>query len=211
MPTDLGGQAWSMLEWFLVNEQFGRVTNGLHWHVPGVYNVWIEASPEQVQRYVVPALRGEGGDAYAVTEADAGSDPSGITTTAVATDAGWRLNGEKWFVTSGDVARVLIVVANVIDGVGVNGTVIYRDLPMVAVTGEFDDAGAAIDAHFKFHGVRSSWSRRASCFHRDGSTCADDGAAFFWDWEYCHNAAAMAAASAVPDSCGAACFLRVRS
>jgi len=50
---------------------------------------------------------------------------------------------------------------------------------MVSVTGELDDAGAAIDAHFKFHGVRSTWSRRASCFHRDGSTCADDGAAFF--------------------------------
>src|SRR6201994_422305 len=116
MPTGLGGQGWTMREWFLVNEQFGRVTNGLHWHVPSVYNVWVEASPEQVQRYVVPALRGEGGDAYAVTEAEAGSDPSQIATTAVATDAGWRINGEKWFVTSGDVARVLIVVANVIDG-----------------------------------------------------------------------------------------------
>ncbi len=34
-----GGQGWSMLEWFLVNEQFGRVTNGLHWHVPNAYNV----------------------------------------------------------------------------------------------------------------------------------------------------------------------------
>jgi alkylation response protein AidB-like acyl-CoA dehydrogenase len=116
MPTALGGQGWCMREWFLVNEEFGRVTNGLHWHVPSVYNVWVEASPEQVQRYVVPALRGQGGDAYAVTEAEAGSDPSGIATTAVATDSGWRINGEKWFVTSGDVARVLIVVANVVDG-----------------------------------------------------------------------------------------------
>jgi acyl-CoA dehydrogenase len=116
MPAALGGQGWSMLEWFLVNEQFGRVTNGLHWHVPNVYNVWAEASAEQVERYVAPALRGEGGDAYAVTEAEAGSDPSGIATTAVRSDAGWRINGEKWFVTSGDVARVLIVVANVVDG-----------------------------------------------------------------------------------------------
>jgi acyl-CoA dehydrogenase len=114
MPVALGGQGWSMLEWFLVNEQFGRVTNGLHWHVPSVYNVWIEATPDQLQRYVVPALQGEGGDAYAVTEAEAGSDPSAIATTAVATDAGWRINGEKWFVTSGDVARVLIVMANVV-------------------------------------------------------------------------------------------------
>ena len=72
-----------MLEWFLVNEQFGRVTNGLHWHVPSAYNVLLQGTPDQVERYVVPALRGEGGDAYAVTEAEAGSDPGGIASTAV--------------------------------------------------------------------------------------------------------------------------------
>jgi acyl-CoA dehydrogenase len=113
---EYGGQGWSMLEWFIVNEQFGRVTNGLHWHVPNAYNVLTQGTPEQIERYLVPALRGEGGDAYAVTEAEAGSDPGGIASTAVATDGGWRINGEKWFVTSGDVARVLIVMANVVDG-----------------------------------------------------------------------------------------------
>ena len=117
IPVALGGQGWSMLEWFLVAEQFGRVTNGLHWHVPNVYNVWADASPAQFERYVPAALRGEGGDAYAVTEADAGSDPSGISTVAVPSgNGGFRVSGEKWFVTSGDVARVLIVVANVVDG-----------------------------------------------------------------------------------------------
>ena len=116
IATELGGQGWSMLEWFLVNEQFGRTTNGLDWWVPNVYNVWADASPEQFERYVPAALRGEGGDAYAVTEADAGSDPSGISTVAVPAGNGYRISGEKWFVTSGDVARVLIVVANVIDG-----------------------------------------------------------------------------------------------
>jgi acyl-CoA dehydrogenase len=115
VPAEHGGQGWSMVEWFLVNEQFGRVTNGLHWHVPNVYNVLLEGTPEQIERYVVPALRGEGGDAYAVTEAQAGSDPGAVAATAVATDDGWRINGEKWFVTSGDVARVLIVMANVAD------------------------------------------------------------------------------------------------
>jgi acyl-CoA dehydrogenase len=114
--VELGGQGWSMLDWFLVNEQFGRCTNGLDWWVPNVYNVWADASPEQFERYVPAALRGEGGDAYAVTEADAGSDPSGISTVAVPTGDGYRISGEKWFVTSGDVARVLIVVANVLQG-----------------------------------------------------------------------------------------------
>ena len=43
---------------------------------------------------------------------DAGSDPSGIETTAEPLPGGgWRIRGEKWFVTSGDVANVLVVVA----------------------------------------------------------------------------------------------------
>jgi len=112
-----GGQGWTMLEWFLVNEQFGRVTNGLHWHVPNTYNVLGAGSPEQIERYLRPALRGEaGGDAYAVTEAESGSDPSGIASTARPSEGGWVIDGEKWFVTSGDVAAVLIVMANVVDG-----------------------------------------------------------------------------------------------
>ena len=60
---EYGGQGWSMLEWFVVNEQFGRVTNGLHWHVPSAYNVLMQGTPDQIERYLLPALRGEGGDA----------------------------------------------------------------------------------------------------------------------------------------------------
>ncbi len=115
-PPEYGGQGWSRLEWVLVEEQFGRSTNGIYWHIPNAYNVWDHASPEQRERYLRPALRGELKDAYAVTEANAGSDPSRIESTAVRGDGGFRLNGEKWFVTSGDVATVLIVMANVIDG-----------------------------------------------------------------------------------------------
>jgi acyl-CoA dehydrogenase len=113
---EYGGQGWSRLEWALVEEQFGRSTNGIYWHVPNAYNVWDHASEAQRERYLRPALAGELKDAYAVTEAGAGSDPSRIETSAERTDSGYRINGEKWFVTSGDVAQVLIVMANVIDG-----------------------------------------------------------------------------------------------
>ncbi|MQA76394.1 MAG: acyl-CoA dehydrogenase [Solirubrobacterales bacterium] len=111
-----GGQGWTRVEWSLVEEQYGRTTNAIHWHVPQAYNVWAHGSNEQIDRYLRPALRGELKDAYAVTERDAGSDPSAIAATAVRTDAGFRLNGEKWFVTGGDHAAVYVVMANLIEG-----------------------------------------------------------------------------------------------
>src|SRR4051794_19827969 len=83
--TEQGGQGWTRLEWALVEEQYGRTTNALHWHVPNAYNVWAHASENQIERYLRPALRGELKDAYAVTERDAGSDPSAIVAEAVPT------------------------------------------------------------------------------------------------------------------------------
>jgi acyl-CoA dehydrogenase len=111
-----GGQGWTKTEWVLVEEQFGRSTNALSWHVPSAYNVLAAGSPEQIDRWLRPALRGELQDAYAVTEAGAGSDPSRIQTRAVRDGDGWVIDGEKWFVTSGDVAAVYVVVAMTDDG-----------------------------------------------------------------------------------------------
>jgi acyl-CoA dehydrogenase len=112
-----GGQGWTKLEWFLVEEQLGRSTNALSWHIPSAYNVLASGTPEQIERYLKPALRGELHDAYAVTEAEAGSDPSRIASTATRSGGSWILDGEKWFVTYGDVAAVYIVMANaLVDG-----------------------------------------------------------------------------------------------
>src|SRR3954467_1380603 len=106
-----GGQGWSHTEWFLVEEQLGRTTNALSWHMPAAYNVLAHGTQAQIDRYLKPALRGELHDAYAVTEEHAGSDPSRIATPARRVDGGWVLDGEKWFVTYGDVAAVYIVMA----------------------------------------------------------------------------------------------------
>src|SRR5689334_14704553 len=94
--SEHGGQGWSHVEWYLVEEQFGRSTNAISWHVPTAYNVLAHGSPEQIDRWLRPALRGELHDAYAVTEENAGSDPSGIATTATRTgDGHWRRSEER--------------------------------------------------------------------------------------------------------------------
>lgn len=127
-----GGQGLGFFQQVLVEEQWGRATGAL-WDVP-----WRPAIPlrygseDQKDRYLRPACRGDRRDAYAITEADAGSDPSMVTTTATRAGDGWILNGEKWHVTSGDVADFFLVHANV-DGDPAQATVFFvdKDLPGV--------------------------------------------------------------------------------
>ena len=128
-----GGQGWSMMEHVIVHEELGRVTNGLWWLMGGGYNVLALGTPAQIDRYLRPTLSGERADAYAVTERNAGSDASGIEATAERVAAGFRLRGEKWFVTSGDHADYLIVMANVIDGTKRLPTLFLVDLPLDGV------------------------------------------------------------------------------
>jgi acyl-CoA dehydrogenase len=133
-----GGQGWSKVEWFLVEEQLGRSTNALSWHMPGAYNVLASGTPEQIDRWLRPALRGELHDAYAVTEERAGSDPSAIETTAERRGDGWVLNGDKWFVTYGDIAAVYIVMAEAGDGGGPTLFVVDAASPGIEIVDEPD-------------------------------------------------------------------------
>src|SRR5919204_3328389 len=113
---EVGGQGWSAFEQVLVQEELGRNTNGVWWNMGGGYNVLAFGTPEQIERYLKPTLRGERADSYAVTEGGAGSDAGGIAGTAERTANGWRIRAEKWFVTSGDISDFDIVMVNVVDG-----------------------------------------------------------------------------------------------
>ncbi len=117
MPAEWGGAGLSVLDQVIVEEEFGKATNCL-WDIPWrPANVLAYGTDEQRERFLLPVIRGERFDAFAVTEPGAGSDPSMGVTTATRTGGGWLINGEKWFVTCGDVADFLIVAADcVVDG-----------------------------------------------------------------------------------------------
>jgi butyryl-CoA dehydrogenase len=66
---------------------------------------------EQQERYLKPLARGEQLGAFCLTEPQAGSDASALKTRAERTSAGWRLNGVKQFITSGQNAQLAIVFA----------------------------------------------------------------------------------------------------
>jgi acyl-CoA dehydrogenase len=113
MPVELGGQGLSMVGQVALEEESGKATNGLGFAVVdrGPKELLEIATPDQIERYIAPVVRGEMKEAWAVTEPGAGSDVSGIASTAVRDGDDWILNGEKWFVTSEDEPGFYIVLA----------------------------------------------------------------------------------------------------
>ncbi len=101
MPAELGGGGATSLQQVLIQEQVGRVTNALAWCC-GTPPSWLPAvaTPDQLDRYVIPAIRGTAEECYAITEEGAGSDVDAIVATARLDGDEYLLNGEKWHVTS---------------------------------------------------------------------------------------------------------------
>jgi acyl-CoA dehydrogenase len=133
MPLEWGGQGLSILEQVVVQERLGQLTNALWDAVWRPANALRHCTPEQRERYLVPAIAGERRDCFAVTEEKAGSDPSLIETVAVRDGENYRLIGEKWFVTVGDVADFLIVQALVGPERAPTLFLVDKDLPGVSV------------------------------------------------------------------------------
>ncbi|RSN88428.1 acyl-CoA dehydrogenase [Streptomyces sp. WAC 05379] len=111
MPAEWGGAGLTIAEQVTVQEELGRLTGALWDMVWRPANALRFCTPEQRERFLVPVIKGERRDCYAVTEPGAGSDPQNLATTATKNDQGWVLNGEKWFVTVGDHADFMIVLA----------------------------------------------------------------------------------------------------
>lgn len=70
-----------------------------------------DGTEEQKARFLPDLIAGRAIGAFALTEADAGSDASAIRTRANRADGGYVLNGAKQFITSGKIAKLAMVFA----------------------------------------------------------------------------------------------------
>jgi alkylation response protein AidB-like acyl-CoA dehydrogenase len=112
MPTSVGGPGFTALQQVLVQEQCGRVTNGLAWAMATPPQWWpAVATDYQRERWLLPSVRGEKHEAYAITEEFAGSDVSELATTAHRDGDEYVINGTKWHVTSFNLADYVFVEA----------------------------------------------------------------------------------------------------
>jgi acyl-CoA dehydrogenase len=116
VPERYGGLELRTVDQVAVWEQLGRVTNALCWCFSEPHDWMFKAcNEEQLQRYVLPLMDGSRKECYAITERESGSDVV-IDTSAELTDEGYRINGEKWFVTSANHADYLFLQAKLTSG-----------------------------------------------------------------------------------------------
>ena len=116
VPKSQGGLELRIVDQVAVWEQLGRVTNALCWCFSEAHSWMFEAcTPDQVSRYILPLAKGERKECYAITESGSGSDVA-IETTARRTPGGYAITGEKWYVTSANLADYFILQARLTDG-----------------------------------------------------------------------------------------------
>ena len=152
-----GGQGYDVFQQMLIEEEWGRATGAL-WDLPWRPAIPLrQATPAQKERYLRPAAAGARRDAYAITEEGAGSDPTMVETTARRDGDAWVIDGEKWHVTSGDVADFFEVHAHV-DGDPAQATVflVDKELPGVRLVRTPAYMHTFVFEHpiFAFEGVR---------------------------------------------------------
>jgi acyl-CoA dehydrogenase len=115
-PEDVGGSGTGLTEFCLALEEIARGSMslagcGAMQSLMGTKFLHMLGNAEVLERLFKPALKGEKIGAICMTEPNAGSDLEGIATTAKKVEGGYRLSGQKTWVTSAPVADFFTVFA----------------------------------------------------------------------------------------------------
>ena len=116
VPEEYGGAGADFLSYILVLEELSRADAGVGVTVAvhtsaATLPILTYGSDEQKARFVPPLARGEHLGAFALTEAEAGSDAGALRTKAEATADGWSITGAKQWITNGRYAGTFLLFA----------------------------------------------------------------------------------------------------
>lgn len=155
LPFDekYGGQGTDNLTYILLLEELAKVCASTSVCVAvhtslGAGCIDSYGTEKQKEKYLVPLCSGEKIGAFALTEADAGTDASGLRTTAVLDADEYILNGTKTFITMAGEADIYTVLAVTEKGLGTKG--------ISAFIVEADYPGFSIGAIEKKMGIHGS-------------------------------------------------------
>ena len=108
-PESVGCAGLSHMDFALVERELGRGSMALNHFFGRPQNILMACEGEQVERYLMPAVRGERMDALAMTGPGAGSDVRSMKCTATQEGTDWVVNGTKHFISGADHADFIIV------------------------------------------------------------------------------------------------------
>jgi butyryl-CoA dehydrogenase len=136
IPEKYGGSGGGVFETCLVIEELSRGCLGVAVSFAAsslcAYPIMLFGTEEQKQKYLPELASGRKLGAFAVTEADAGSDVSSMKTEAIRDGKGYRLRGTKQWITNGGEADIYVVFA-VTDKRrgprGISGFIVEKGMP----------------------------------------------------------------------------------
>ena len=116
VPQEYGGAGLGYFEYAAAIIELGKVDGGFALSVAAhnslaVGHIYYFGTEEQKQKYLPRLTSGEWIGAWALTEPNTGSDASNMDTVAVQEGNGWRITGQKNFITHGISADVYVVIA----------------------------------------------------------------------------------------------------
>ena len=116
VPDEYGGAGADFLSYILVLEELSRADAGVGVTVAvhtsaATLPILAFGTDEQRSRFVPPLARGEHLGAFALTEAEAGSDAGALRTRADADGDRWTINGSKQWITNGRYAGTFLLFA----------------------------------------------------------------------------------------------------
>ena len=111
MPEELGGAGLDTVSLTLMERELGRTSMALQHFVSRPSNVLRACTGEQVERYLLPTIRGERHDCLAMSEPSAGSDLRGMQCRADRDGDEYVINGTKHFISHADIADYVILFA----------------------------------------------------------------------------------------------------
>ncbi|MFC3423832.1 acyl-CoA dehydrogenase [Sphingomonas sp. C8-2] len=114
VPDEFGGAGASYVAYGLVAREVERVDSGYRSMMSVqsslvMYPIYAYGSEEQKRRYLPRLASGEWIGCFGLTEPDAGSDPGGMRTRAIKTEGGYRLSGNKTWISNAPFADVFVV------------------------------------------------------------------------------------------------------
>jgi acyl-CoA dehydrogenase len=117
MPTDFGGAGLGITEAAVMMQAIAESGAGMsgassiHLPVFGLQPVVLAGTHEQKQRMLPPVVRGEDRVCFAVTEPNVGLNTTELKTRAERCDGGYRVNGEKIWISTAQVANKMLLLA----------------------------------------------------------------------------------------------------